>query len=69
MNVFIALKEPHVLFNVSKLKDAEGILQEQSDLCLHCLPRPICPKTEDHYGILIFWEKKDACDRKGAASK
>ena len=36
-------------------KDAEGIansvdpdqllLEEQSDLGLHCLPRPVCPKT------------------------
>ena len=26
-------------------------LLEQSDLCLHCLPRPACPKTYDHYGI------------------
>ena len=34
-------------------KDAEGIAnsedpdqkEEQSDLGLHCLPRPICPKT------------------------
>ena len=25
-------------------------LEEQSDLGLHCLPRPICLKTEDHYG-------------------
>ena len=24
--------------------------QEQSDLGLHCLPRPICQKTKDHYG-------------------
>ena len=37
-------------------KDAAGIAnsvdpdQEQSDLGLHCLPRPICPKTYDHYG-------------------
>ena len=45
-------------------KDADGIansedpdqtaprirlLLEQSDLGLHCLPRPICPKTLDHY--------------------
>ena len=22
----------------------------QSDLGLHCLPRPICPRTSDHYG-------------------
>ena len=37
-------------------KDAEGIansvdpdqtapVEEQSDLGLHCLPRPVCPKT------------------------
>ena len=26
------------------------LLKEQSDLGLHCLPRPICPKTLDHYG-------------------
>ena len=28
-------------------------LEEQSDLGLHCLPRPICPKTLDHYGNYI----------------
>ena len=22
-----------------------GVLEEQTDLGLHCLPRPICPKT------------------------
>ena len=22
---------------------------EQSDQGLHCLPRPVCPKTEEHY--------------------
>ena len=27
--------------------------QEQSDLGLHCLPRPVCPKTWDHYGRFI----------------
>ena len=26
------------------------LLYEQTDLGLHCLPRPICPKTLDHYG-------------------
>ena len=26
------------------------ILEEQSDLGLHCLPRPICPKNYSHYG-------------------
>ena len=42
-------------------KDANGIanteypdqtapLRSRSDLGLHCLPRPICPKTLDHYG-------------------
>ena len=43
-------------------KDAAGIEnsvdpdQEQSDLGLHCLPRSICPKTWDHYGIFqIPW--------------
>ena len=30
------------------------LLYEHSDLGLHCLPRPICPKTKGHYGILIF---------------
>ena len=25
--------------------------QEQSDLGLHCLPKPVCPKTWDHYGL------------------
>ena len=24
---------------------------EQSDLSLHCFPRPVCPKTKDYYGI------------------
>ena len=28
--------------------------EEQSDLSLHCLPRPICPKIEDHYGIIYI---------------
>ena len=38
-------------------KDADSIAnivdpeQEQSDLGLHSLPRPIRPKTWDHYGI------------------
>ena len=26
------------------------LLKEQSALGLHCLPRPISPKTYDHYG-------------------
>ena len=36
--------------------DADGMAnsvapdQEQSDLGLHCLPRHVCPKTQDHYG-------------------
>ena len=25
-------------------------LKEQSDLRLHCLPRPVCPDIKDHYG-------------------
>ena len=24
------------------------LLEEQSDLGLHCLPRPVCPKTYEH---------------------
>ena len=45
---------------VFRQKDANGtanietlirlLLEEQSDLGLHCLPRPICLKTFDHYG-------------------
>ena len=27
---------------------------EQSDQGLHCLPRPVCLKTYDHYGRLEF---------------
>ena len=30
------------------------LLEEQSDLGLHCLPRPICLKTLDHYGKLLI---------------
>ena len=30
--------------------DQTAPLGEQSDLGLHCLPRPICLKTLDHYG-------------------
>ena len=36
------------------------LLQEQSDLGLHCLSRPIaiCPKTDDHYCNLsdFIWD-------------
>ena len=31
--------------------DPDQTVEEQSDLGLHCLPRPIRPKTYDHYGI------------------
>ena len=30
-------------------------LEEQSDLGLQCMLRPVCPKTKDHYGIMIFY--------------
>ena len=30
---------------------AVSVDPEQSDLGLHCLPRLVCPKTYDHYGI------------------
>ena len=29
------------------------LLEEQSDLGLHCLPRPICAKTKGHYGTAM----------------
>ena len=38
-------------------KDAEGIAnsvdpdQTAPDLSLHCLPRPVCPKTLENYGM------------------
>ena len=41
-------------------KDAEGMVnsvdpnQEQSDLGLHCLPRPVCLKTKDHLVLFRF---------------
>ena len=36
-------------------KDANGTAKsEQSDLGLHRLPRPVCPKTSDHYGVSWF---------------
>ena len=38
-------------------KDEEGIANsvdpEQYDLGLHCLPRPVCPKTSKQYGYLL----------------
>ena len=46
-------------------KDADGMANsgdpeqtaplEQSDLGLHCLSRPICPKNYDVYGIQQLW--------------
>ena len=38
-------------FSYSTVKFLNLRLEEQSDLGLHCLPIPICPKTLDHYGI------------------
>ena len=39
-------------------KDADGmvnsVVPDQSDLGLHCLPRPVCLKTKDHYGRVLF---------------
>ena len=35
---------------------ANGIANsEDPDLGLHCLPRPICPKTYDHYSIQFLY--------------
>ena len=56
----IQTKRPYL--KIFLQKDANGIavktlirllLYEQSDLGLHCLPRPICPKASDHYCILM----------------
>ena len=49
-------------------KDADGMAnsadpdQEQSDLGLHCLPRPLCPKT---YKWAMSWENlsSEICDQ------
>ena len=56
----IQIKKPNL--RVFCQKDANGIAnsvdtgaKEQSDLGLHCLPRPICPKAYDHYGIPSFF--------------
>ena len=32
-------------------------LKEQSDLGLHCLHRPVCLKTLNHYGTYIYKDK------------
>ena len=32
--------------------DRMAILEEQSDQGLHCLQRPVCPKTKDHYSTV-----------------
>ena len=33
------------------MANSVDLLEEQSDLGLHCLPRHIRPKTKHHYGI------------------
>ena len=58
------IQEKRPNLRVFHQKDADGIptvktqirllLEEQSDLGLHCLPRPNCPKTLDHYGKYVF---------------
>ena len=46
------IQEKRPNLRVLHQKDANGIANsEDPDLGLHCLPRPICPKTLDHYGI------------------
>ena len=34
---------------------ANSVDPDQSDLGLHCLPRPVCPKTYKNYGIFFFF--------------
>ena len=31
----------------------QTLIEEQSDLGLHCLPTPVCPKTWEHYGYFL----------------
>ena len=31
---------------------ANSVDPAQSILSLHCLPRPVCPKTSEHYGVI-----------------
>ena len=61
----IQTKSPNL--RVFRQEDANGIANsedpDQTDLGLHCLPRLICPKTYDDYGILIwpkFYYKRQA---------
>ena len=37
---------------------------ELSDLGLHCLPRPVSPKSKDHYGS-IEWNRSFSQTRNG----
>ena len=54
--ITLKVEQNGVSLRVIHPKDAEGIANsvdpDQSDLGLHCLPRPVCPKTLKHYGIL-----------------
>ena len=49
--ITLKVEQDGFFLRVMHLKDAEGIAnsvdpdQEQSDLGLHCLLRPVCPKT------------------------
>ena len=36
---------------IANSEDPDQTAREQSDLGLHYLPRPFCPKTLDHYGM------------------
>ena len=40
--------------DADKMAHSVGPDQEQSYMGLHCLPRPICLKTLDHYGNELF---------------
>ena len=55
----IQMMEPNL--RVFRQNDANGIANsedpDQSGLGLHCLLRPICPKTYVHYGNCIFKSK------------
>ena len=47
------MEEQTVKTQIRLLLDPGAVSQEQSDLGLQCLPRPLCPKIQSHYGSYI----------------
>ena len=40
---------------VNNVDPDQTLIRLQSELGLHCLPRPVCPKTYEHYGICFIF--------------